>query len=328
MQTIRNLRKRVIHLNTPKFFLSVWAQPIESLPKWKAEGVNVIFPDTTNLAVTPSQRRKACADLGLYYIDTMTDIHDTGLLDDPYCLAVYPNDEPSNDAPFYTADPVGFQKFVDAWKAKWVPILALAKARKPIYVNFAGGHVTAARPWHLGQMVKPFAEMADIVSCDWYPINTDASAYWDNWKPDLVDPISLGCKTIQQYAARLLKLFFPGKQIWSFIEVCKYDDNPKGRAPTPADIQAQADALLKEGVLGISYFADNFKGAGWGNPAGGPGQSDWDGRTADEAAACKQLAHQLFVDPLVDLQSRVSTLEGVVQGLQKNAITGVQLIRG
>ncbi len=322
-------------MTQPKFFVGVFHQKIASFAKHKAMGINLMMPEPSE---DPVARRKACADLGMYYIDTMVDVNDTALLNDPYCLAICANDEPSNNAPWFS-DTVNFQAFVSAWKAVWYPRLQLAKGKKPIYINVAGGHVVGARPWSNLQEVAPFFEMADIISCDLYPITTDKQNMWTNWNAGIGLPVSLADATkpdplavgttYPEYALKLLKHYFPGKQVWSYLETCCYDTTNQinGRQPTGAELHQECDSMTRQGIGGLIYFIDCLTGPGWSDPLTG----DWDGRNAEQMQACTEIAQSLTgtvaVQPppaSVDLKPILDRLAA----LEAKAITNIVITRG
>lgn len=300
----------------PKFFVGVWAQPIQSLAKWKAEGVNLIIHPEIPSNTPPDQRqkliteiRKACADLGLFYIDMPESVADSmAMIADPWCYGLAYPDEPK--APQPNTDPGGFKKAVDEWNAKWDPLLSPAKGKKAIWVNFAGPNVTAGRPWNVGAGTIPLAKQADEICNDWYPIATNTARYWTDWNSGQNMPVSLTNPkekeamalgtTLPQYAIRCLKLFFPGKPQWAYVETCQFNRiaNVTGRQITADDFKAETDSMLKEGLRGMVYFTHNFKGPGW-IPGGGPGQTNWDGRQPDVVQACKEFAAKMTGDVVI-----------------------------
>lgn len=333
-------------MQLPNFYVGVWAQPVESFPKWKAEGINLIVkPDQTNNN-SAHDRRMACAASGFFYIDQPTDAADAlALVNDPWCIGLMYPDEPSNNAPWYSSDPAGFAAYVASYNAIWTPILSPAHGKKMIWCNFAGGHLLGARPWQTGQQVIPFATLADVVCQDTYPINQNVAGDWDQWNAGIglpvglnnapVDPLAVGT-TYPQYALRLLKQYFPGKPTWSYVETCKYDANPLGRQPTGAEIQAEVTSMLKDGLKSLVYFVHNLTGPGW-NPAGAAGTTNWDGRNADQVAACKEITATLTssnipvpIPPtptdLGPLTARVAALEGRMTALEAKAITDGMIV--
>lgn len=331
-------------MTQPNFYLAVYQQPTPSLPKWKAEGINVSIQPAQSNNDTPQQRRAAVVASGMLYIDQPQGATEAAMIADAVsmasdsgCLYICIPDESSNNAPFYSGDPKGFQAYVTSWLATWQPIVNAIAGKKPIYGNFGGAQLSAARPWNDGSQIAPFANLCQVVSFDDYPWESYQSLVV-NWNQGIglpvaisgpgVDPLAVGT-THQQYTAKLMKQFQPNKPIWSYVQTTQYDATVGAVAPTSADILSQGNILVKEGCVGLAFFTHKFNGPGW-DPAGAAGKTNWDGRTPDEVTGMDQLIKQLSIPTSVSVpiatlnqmqasitsaQSSLSSVQAILKGI-------------
>lgn len=306
----------------PKMFIGVWGQPMGSFQKWKDDGCNLLVgldrenQNPPNLAPnykrTSEEVRKAAKDLGLYYIDMPKDLSFDleSLIADESCLALLLPDEPEVHALPYNVDPVGFQKVVDDFIAKWKPFILTTRGRKKWWINFAGPKVTGGlTSGYLGQMQKPFGALADEICADWYPINMNTIRYWDQYNTSgQILPVTM---------VKALKTFFPNKGVWSYVEVCNQNldktdalTDPKniGRGPTASEIDKQVTDLIQEGVSGIVYYAHRIGGGLSWDPSGAAGKTAWDGRDQDQQAKCKEIAVRVNGAAIDPLQKQIDTI--------------------
>lgn len=345
-------------MQQPKFWLGCFAQPMESFSKWKNDGVNIVIqPAASTLGTTPQIRRKAAADLGLFYMDVpdgaTTDamIQDAvSMINDPACYAICLSDEPSENEPWYTTPEAA--KFVADYLAKWKPVFDGVTGRKTIWANFGGNRITSGRPDYAGQMVIPYVDGCHVteIGYDSYPINYNTAGNWTQWnaRTDNAyngghDPLIIPGENVQQWTYRCLKSFCPTASIWAYLEVSHIQrDDTTGRMPTGSEVLQEADALVKMGVKGLIYFSHSFGHSADGkepllpwDPSGAAGTTEWDGRGADQVTACRTLAAKLngnVVNPpvppppttdLTALTSRVSALETQLAFIKANAVNGV-----
>lgn len=331
-------------MNQPKFWIGCFNQPVESFAKWAAEGVNLCVQSSQSNNNTAQQRRKAAADHGMFYIDvpdgnTPQDLMSDALsmASDPACYAVCLSDEPSENQPWYTTPESA--TFVAAFLAKWKPVFDAVKGKKIIWANFGGNRIISGRPWYMGQMVLPYTQGCNVteVCFDSYPINAGTWAVFNAQKTNDYnggkDPLLIPGETEQQFTCRVLQSFCVGLPTWAYLETTKINPGGAGRSPTGAEIQFQADSLIKLGVKGLVYFSHCFgQGLPWdvSAPAGG---SAWDGRGPDQVAACKALAIKMNgsgIPPIPDLSalaSRVVALEQGLASLKASAIIDISLKR-
>lgn len=324
-------------MTSPFFPIAVFEQPIESFSKWVKEGVNIVIEPVQTNNNTAAQRRAAAIAAGLRYIDVPLDANDClAMVLDPGCYAICTPDEETLNAPWYSSNPSGFQTFLNAFLAKWTPILAPAVGKKTIWSNFPGGQIINARPWNTGGEIESFGALAGVISADQYPFE-NYSVEWDNWNAGKglpADPLATNT-TEQQYMIRVLKTFFPGKPLWTYIQTTDIEGLATARSPTGAEINAQISVLLNEGISGLAYFTHQFNGPGWSNPGAPAGGSNWDGRNPDVVEACISMNAKILgslpapASPSLDLTailSRLSSLEASVASLKANTLSDVQLV--
>lgn len=318
----------------PNFWIGCFQQPVESFAKWKAEGVNIVIQPASTNNNTAQQRRKAAADLGLFYIDVPDGadlVADAlSMVADPACYAVCLPDEPTENMPWYT-DPTS-AAYVSSFLSKWKPAFDAVKGKKIIWCNVGSDRITSGRPWILGQMFLPVTTPCSVseISFDCYPINAGTWAKWNAQTTNAFnggnDPLLIPGETEQQFTYRVLQSQCPGLPMWAYLETTQINATPSpgGRSPTGAEVQFQADSLIKLGAKGLIYFSHSFGNAGGWSPSAAAGLSKWDGRSADVVAACKTLAAMnpsAVVTPptptpdLTALTNRVTALEASNTGL-------------
>lgn len=127
----------------------------------------------------------------------------------------------------------------------------------PIYLSLAGDKILSAnfaRDWERKVYVD-FAALYDVAFINFYPRNRNASTYPDTFPGDIVKKLADAT----------------GKPVIPFIEANDQrlgtPPNPAhhNRAPTPDEIEAQADWAVKQGAPGLGWFFTCDSGKyGWG----------------------------------------------------------------
>lgn len=194
--------------------------PSSLMSAWKTLGINTLFlSETQNGQITQTQWRQAAATLGLKYID-----YSSGSLSaddaDPNLLAfVLPPllpDQAGTVAATYSAAASAIR----------------AVSTKPIYGLFTGSSITQNMngvPPYNGSNQIPYLPSLDWVGDNWEPMNTDPSRY----------PTSMVGSAMQ-----LLGNWSGGKPQLPFVETVFTNTNSNGRAPTPAEMRAEVDAIM------------------------------------------------------------------------------------
>jgi hypothetical protein len=119
-----------------------------------------------------------------------------------------------------------------------------ADPTRPVYLNFGQGVANVnyvGRGSCTGQtnMYPQYAQGADIVSFDVYPVN-------DGYPLDVV---ATGVDNLRSWAGN--------KPLYAFVETTNFDNT--GPAPTPAQIKAETWLELIHGANGIEYFCHIFE---------------------------------------------------------------------
>ena len=191
------------------FPIGVFAQPINSFDKWKNRGINTLFqwePQTNSQGVptaTMEAWSKAAADRGLYYA-RFPSANPANDLQEKYLLAWTQKDEPDleNHDPFPPRN-------IDIYQN----LKAIAPT-KPVWINFAGNHVTQQ-----GANYTEWAKSGDWLSMDWYPFNANPDRY-------TIDLIGRGIDKLRLDSKGVPKKYF------AVIESSFQQLNPLSRAPT------------------------------------------------------------------------------------------------
>jgi len=120
-----------------------------------------------------------------------------------------------------------------------------ADPTRPVLLNL--GQAVANEGWigrgeacagHWEQYPR-YAEAADIVAFDVYPVNERLPLWW----------VGKGVDRLREWARCR-------KPVWNWIETAAYDGGPK---PAPADIKAEVWMSIIHGSMGIGYFCHRFK---------------------------------------------------------------------
>ena len=246
-------------------FVGVWSQPRGSFSKWRDRGINVLVASEPELnaqgAATVSQAdwRAAARALNLPYYDRPSDdIEADGR--DPYLVGFLMDDEPDRriilpavnalktekDA----AKRAALQKTIDDYVSAYRAISERCRATgKAVLGNFSGPDITGGFPWYAGQGQKPLLPFVTEMGADWYPINSDPARYPATLIGQQLDLLVKWNREVGEMA----------KPLWCFLE-CGYMHKGSGRAPTPAEVDAEVDQAVARNVKGIIWFPQAFAG--------------------------------------------------------------------
>jgi hypothetical protein len=239
--------------------IGVWYQPSHSFDQWKARGINTLmgYESEGNTVAMPDWKLRA-RNAGLNYIcqpsdDLAADAADPNLI--AWLLLPDEPDGAGNKKP---------EEMLAGYKA-----LKAAAPNKPVLINFDGWQMK----WKPESMYAEYLKACDWAAVDVYPFNGGQ------------------LQTIDDYTKRIDELNRAGgggKRLLAFMECGDQNlkaqdwvqtvyltekgdltntktDQPvaaRMRAPTPAEMKQEIDALVAHGVTGIIYFPDKI-GKGW-----------------------------------------------------------------
>ena len=223
---------------------------IASEPELNAQGVPT---------VSQAEWRAAARALDLPYYDRPSaDVEADGR--DPYLVGFLMDDEPDRQIilPAVNAlktetDPAkraALQKTIDDYVAAYRAISDRCRATgKPVLGNFSGPDITGGFPWYAGQGQKPLLPFVTEMSADWYPTNSDPARYPATLLGQQLDLLVKWNREVGEMA----------KPLWCFVE-CGYMHKGSGRAPTPAEVDAEVDQAVARNAKGIIWFPQSFSG--------------------------------------------------------------------
>lgn len=288
---------------------AIFFQPIRNVPMLAAKGINTFCgPEVENgrnlpadqLAIAQAAWIKAVGDVGgkvvLKRPPAVLPAHCSGVM-----LTV---DEPNGKSVL----PATIRPESDAYR--------LAYPGKDIWLSLAGDKILSAnfdKPTE-AQLYRDYLALADVISINFYNRNRNASRYPDTHTGDII--------------AKLVKLV-PGKRVLPWLE--NNDQQlpapPAGqgfnRAPTPAEMQAQADDSRTKGGWGRGWFATCDSGKyGW--PASYWPMVDRSGQSMEaQYRMMEVLARQLNPIPPPStqptLESRVAELERKMMAISESS---------
>lgn len=299
-----------------------WGQPCESAAKWISDlGPQVVFvnPDRGGKSITDTVA--LCKANGVKKLILTPDSPDSlnFLLNTPEVIAINLGDEPSLKSPNYNDKDggVAFKAFVAAWMAKNKWIADGSKGKKPLFLNHAGPKIGAGAPnaGYQGQNEAPYSLLTgpgDYLGLDFYPMNNQGQT--GRYTNDYVG----------QALARS-NAWWPGRTPFVFLESSFTMEAPlTGRAPSPADMEAQLASALAQGAKGIFFFTHAFKACPWERNAPA-GKTCWDMRTPELVLKTREIAQRLNGTPtptpvpnarLDALEATVKQLDEKVQSLE------------
>ena len=214
--------------NQEFFPIGVFAQPLNSFDKWKNRGINTLFqyePQTNSQGIptaTMEQWSKAAADRGLYYA-RLPSSNPANDLQEQYLLAWTQKDEPDleNHDPFPPRN-------IDLYQN-----LKAISPTKPVWINFAGNHVTPQ-----GSDYTQWAKSGDWLSMDWYPFNANPSRYQIDLIGRAIDKLRTDSKGVP-------------KKYFAIIESSNQQLNASSRAPTTDEFRGEIWEAIVDGAGGI-----------------------------------------------------------------------------
>lgn len=223
------------------FPIGVFAQPKSSMSKWKGRGINTMFqwePQHNaqgQPTVSMADWSKAAADLSLYYCRLPSD-NPANDLSEKYLMAWTQYDEPDIHATPVT-------QIIDTYQN-----LKAIGPSKPVWVNFAGDHITPT-----GANYTTWAKTGDWLSADWYPFNR--GYYNDTNKTNNINFIGKQTDVLRQQGG-------PGKKLFAVIESSwqKLPGSVPGRAPTTDEFRGMIWEAIVHGATGILYFPQQIGG--------------------------------------------------------------------
>jgi Beta-galactosidase/PEP-CTERM motif len=219
------------------FPIGVFAQPVPSFDKWKSRGINTLFqyePQVNAQGVptaTMEQWSKAAADRQLYYT-RLPSANPANDLQEKYLLAWTQHDEP--DLENHDPNPA---RNIDIYQN-----LKAIGPNKPVWINFAGNHVTPA-----GANYTEWVKSGDWLSHDWYPFNANPTRY-------PIDLIGQGIDKLRADSKGVPKKFF------AVIESSNQKLNSLSRAPTTDEFRGEIWEAIVHGAGGIVYFPQKIGG--------------------------------------------------------------------
>ena len=219
------------------FPIGVFAQPINSFDKWKSRGVNTLFqwePQNNSQGVptaTMKQWSDAAAARGLYYARLPSE-NPANDLQEKYLLAWTQKDEP--DLENHDPNPP-FN--IDIYQN-----LKAVGPTKPVWINFAGNHVTPA-----GADYTQWAKSGDWLSMDWYPFNANPTRYNIDLIGRAIDKLRADSKGVP-------------KRYFAIIESSNQQLNSLSRAPTTDEFRGEIWEAIVHGAGGVIYFPQKIGG--------------------------------------------------------------------
>jgi hypothetical protein len=219
------------------FPIGVFAQPVNSFDKWKSRGINTLFqyePQNNSQGVptaTMKQWSDAAASRGLYYARLPSD-NPANDLQEKYLLAWTQKDEP--DLENHDPNP---PRNIDIYQN-----LKAIGPNKPVWINFAGNHVTPQ-----GADYTQWARTGDWLSMDWYPFNANPTRY----------PIDLIGRAIDKLRADSKGV---PKKYFAIIESSNQQLNSMSRAPTTEEFRGEIWEAIVHGAGGVIYFPQKIGG--------------------------------------------------------------------
>lgn len=232
-------------LPSPDFFpIGVFAQRKTSMSMWKDRGINTMFqwepeyrtnPDGSKTAtVSMADWSNAAAALGLYYCRLPSD-NPANDLSEKYLMAWTQLDEPDiHDTPV--------TEIIDIYQN-----LKAISPSKPVWVNFAGDHITTN-----GANYTTWAKTGDWLSADWYPFNR--GYYNDVAKTNNINFIGIQTDRLRQQGGL-------GKKLFAVIESSFQNlSGTNGRAPTTDEFRGMIWEAIVHGATGILYFPQKING--------------------------------------------------------------------
>jgi hypothetical protein len=219
------------------FPIGVFAQPVPSFDKWKSRGINTLFqyePQANAQGIptaTMEQWSKAAADKGLYYT-RLPGANPANDLQEKFLLAWTQKDEPDleNHDPYPPRN-------IDVYQN-----LKAIGPTKPVWINFAGNHVTPA-----GANYTEWVKSGDWLSMDWYPFNANPTRY-------PIDLIGQGIDKLRADSKGVPKRFF------AVLESSNQKLNALSRAPTTDEFRGEIWEAIVHGAGGIVYFPQRIGG--------------------------------------------------------------------
>jgi hypothetical protein len=228
----------------PSYFpIAVWLQSPSNAEAYAALGVNLFV----GLWEGPTQDqldRLAAAGM-----ETVCDQNETGLSSPTAStiLAWMHGDEPDNAQ--WTGSEWGSCILPEEVQAGYAAMTA-ADSTRPVYLNlgqgvawedwYGRGDVCAGHDEHYAG----YAEGADILSFDIYPVNSTD------------DPVSGNLWYVAHGVDRLLGFCGNARPVWVWIESTKIGEADV--RPTPLQVRAEVWMAIIHGAMGIGYFCHEF----------------------------------------------------------------------
>ncbi len=228
----------------PSFFpLAVWLQSPSRAAAYAGIGMNLYI----GLWQGPTEVQ--LADLATAGMPALAHQNATGLASANAAVlrGWTQEDEPDNAQPDGSG---GYDPCIDPGVIQGLyDDMVAADATRPVYLNFGRG--VAHEDWvgrgtctgHL-EHYPLYAQGADIISFDIYPMNSAAPVYGNLWY------VPLGVDRLQEAVGR-------SKPVWVWIETGKFGSS--GTAPTPEQVRAEVWMALIHGAMGIGYFVHQFE---------------------------------------------------------------------
>jgi hypothetical protein len=217
--------------------IGCFQQPVENFQLWRARGCNfVVGPELGNPEkLTTKEWCKAAADAGLMVVGNKFCIRDSFV--PPNLLAWFLDDEPNSsnhNTPLATikAQRDQFKHLKDA----------------PIWLNLAGDQITNQHG-KVTQQYVDYCSVADLVLSDWYVKNREFDRYPISFIGDCLEYLRL-C------GARSMGTTLECS--WQKLN----NASPKGRAPTPDELECEAMNAITHGAGVLIYFS-TATGYGW-----------------------------------------------------------------
>lgn len=251
--------------------VGVWYQPVSKMDQWKDVGINTLVGiEKEGGRYTQAYVRAQAAAKGLKYIDVPSG-NIAADEADPNLIAYLLPDEPDFR-----------QQPLSAWQNPYTTLRS-GGAKKPIFGNFSGQHVTAAYPYYDGKPSanwpghRAFVPYADWLSSDWYPINSNKDRYWTAYGNE---------PTLVTRAMDLLKKWSNGKPQLAFVECGFMNKSSYSVSPTTDEMKKIVRAIWNHpSAIGYVFFPDRDAG----NHGGGYYSFSFDTTTPDMRTAMAEV---------------------------------------
>lgn len=219
------------------FPIGVFLQPTSTFDTWQARGVNTVVDFDPNVQSLETWNA-AAVSRGLYMIRAPRSTIGQDV-NEHYLLAWSDHDEPDLNG-------VSASSLAAAYAA-----MKAADPNRPVYMNFSGGNVLNQNDAYPDSLYKTFAQSADWVGQDIYPVTGWGRADWIDYSKTPSD-----FRWNAGLANDKLRTLTGGKKQFAYIETSNQQLSwvPGDTGPTAAQVRGETWDAIIHGAKGIIYF--------------------------------------------------------------------------